>query len=1133
MTIYKTPISKTGNEYIDFLLAHNQKFLPSEGENTYTWSFVRLDRAPTDELHGGIISETSQEYARYAFQQMSNIINVNFREIDASINTPGDIHVYSPAYSAPYEGVAVSNNGAEYAELQYKDRPSPSLEDNWDVAGHELGHIMGLGHTHSLVNGEWVTDTYRSDMNRIDTLMSYNHGEKANGTGERLNILDEIGNRTAHAFNHTYGIYDMLVLQHIYGANTSYNAGDTTYTYTPDSLSFFETIWDGGGNDTIDISAFNNGAELNLNGGTRSSVYISTNIIQEAMNAYNGKNSIGIAYGANIENAKGTQGNDIIYGNELNNTIYGNAGNDIIYGGAGNDWIHGGEGSNILYGDDGSDTLVSYGKDTLYGGMGDDRYQIYGNDYVQVIEKENGGYGDFMMVYTKGVTNYILSDNVEHLELDSFATYNSTLTGNSLNNHLYGNDGDNILTGRKGSDRSQGYKGSDTYIFSSGDGKDYIGEYYNDKTASTDNDVLLLTDISANQLWFTKTGTSSYMGLRVSILGTTDEINIDGWYTYNAKLEQIKTQDGVVLSIAQIEALVGIMASQTKPSGNTSTIIHDYLAQTGTGSPSGDQLFYGNEQNNSISTGTANSTLYGGSGNDTLTGGAGNDTLYGNDGDDTLSGGAGTNILIGGAGNDTLISNKGNDTLIGGAGNDKYQIWGNEYRIIEESQGGIDRVEIYTTNTIQFITPDNIENISLNYPYMNHSGITGNALDNAINGNVGNNLLIGGKGKDTLQGYQGSDTYVFNLGDGQDTIWEYDNNTVPITDIDILRFTDINADRLWFSKYSYGGYESLMVRVLGTSDQIVVNRWYSSNDKLEQIQTADGITLSIAQVEALVSMMSQQTMPTGNSSTVIQDYLTQTNVVYGTHGEDYLSNDAASSTFYGGNGNDKIISKGDDMLYGGNGNDVYEIHGTTLYVFEEKNAGLDTIQLYTNKAIDYFIPDNVENMMIMNLTETYALKNTGNDLDNFIQGNHGNNILAGGKGNDILQGFFGGDTYVFNKGDGQDIIKEAKNNTYADTGTDVLLFTDISSNQLWFTKDLSNGGESLLINVLGTTDEILVSNWYSGNATLEQIKTQDGVTLSTDQIESMVNVMSSYAMPAAYNSSIIDDYMTQASIIMG
>ena len=50
-----------------------------------------------------------------------------------------------------------------------------------------------------------------------------------------------------------------------------------------------------------------------------------------------------------------------------------------------------------------------------------------------------------------------------------------------------------------------------------------------------------------------------------------------------------------------------------------------------------------------------------------------------------------------------------------------------------------------------------------------------------------------------------------------------------------------------------------------------------------------------------------------------------------------------------------------------------------------------------------------------------ASQTPGNDR---IIGFSGNDILVGGQGNDILDGRLGSDTYVFSRGDGQDIISD-------------------------------------------------------------------------------------------------------------
>ena len=107
-------------------------------------------------------------------------------------------------------------------------------------------------------------------------------------------------------------------------------------------------------------------------------------------------------------------------------------------------------------------------------------------------------------------------------------------------------------------------------------------------------------------------------------------------------------------------------------------------------------------------------------GDDSLTGTGHNDTLRGLAGNDSLAGYNGNDILDGGAGDDTLVARYGHNTLIGGEGNDTL--------LLDRGYGSSSAYDDYK-NTFQ-----------------------------------------GGKGNDILQGHYGQDSYVFNIGDGQDTI---------------------------------------------------------------------------------------------------------------------------------------------------------------------------------------------------------------------------------------------------------------------------------------------------------------------------------------------------------------------------
>jgi Ca2+-binding RTX toxin-like protein len=116
-------------------------------------------------------------------------------------------------------------------------------------------------------------------------------------------------------------------------------------------------------------------------------------------------------------------GNDTLYGSDISNdTLNGNAGNDSLFGNGGNDYLLGGYGSDTLDGSDGNDTLLgAVGNDSLAGG--DD------NDFLY------GGRG---------------------------------------NDTLNGGEGDDFLVGGFGSDLLAGAGGSDRYLFSPGQGIDFI-----------------------------------------------------------------------------------------------------------------------------------------------------------------------------------------------------------------------------------------------------------------------------------------------------------------------------------------------------------------------------------------------------------------------------------------------------------------------------------------------------------------------------------------------------------------------------------------------------------------------------------------------------------------------------------
>ena len=137
--------------------------------------------------------------------------------------------------------------------------------------------------------------------------------------------------------------------------------------------------------------------------------------------------------------------------------------------------------------------------------------------------------------------------------------------------------------------------------------------------------------------------------------------------------------------------------------------------------------------------GEVNDAIAGGQGDDRLLGGAGNDILRGdmnlNSSQNKISGGDDT--LLGGAGDDVIGGKSGNDTLYGDQGNDI--LWGDEG-------------------------------------------------DDVLFGGLGNDVLIG----DDFSAGHGSDTFVLAIGEGTDTIMDFEVSTDFIGLANHLTFTDLS-----------------------------------------------------------------------------------------------------------------------------------------------------------------------------------------------------------------------------------------------------------------------------------------------------------------------------------------------------
>jgi Ca2+-binding RTX toxin-like protein len=128
-------------------------------------------------------------------------------------------------------------------------------------------------------------------------------------------------------------VLDVLAAQALYGANTSYHSGNDTYAFSQNATTYM-TIWDGGGGDALSIAGNTKAGFLDLRPGEYSDVG-SVIVANTAAGSSQITRTVGIAFGAVIENAIGGSGNDTVIGNDADNSVAGGRGNDTVDGGLG------------------------------------------------------------------------------------------------------------------------------------------------------------------------------------------------------------------------------------------------------------------------------------------------------------------------------------------------------------------------------------------------------------------------------------------------------------------------------------------------------------------------------------------------------------------------------------------------------------------------------------------------------------------------------------------------------------------------------------------------------------------------------------------------------------------------------
>jgi len=420
-----TNTSATNNPEIDGLLSNSRW----TGTITYSFPDSPSDYAASyfgnnEPLTSGFSSAPvqMQQAVTYAVALINSYTNAN---IQYAGTNGADIMVAQSPAANPTSYAYYPSNAPSGGDVWFGTAYNYSLASlgnyYFATALHELGHAVGLKHSQETGGVANVAVPSAHDDSEF-TIMSY----RSYVGGPLTGYTNE-----AYGFPQTYMANDILALQTLYGANFNTHSENTVYSWSASTGQMFingvaqpapgggaggsanrifETVWDGNGIDTYDLSNYTTGVSINLNPGA-SSITSSTQLAYLG-NGHYAQGNIFNAYLYNndarsyIDNAIGGSGNDSLTGNVIANSLYGGGGNDTLSGGGGNDILTGGTGVDVLIGGDGADTFVFAAGDSSAASGQHDRISdfVSGTDHIDLSGfdaiSSTGSYDQFKFIAT-------------------------------------------------------------------------------------------------------------------------------------------------------------------------------------------------------------------------------------------------------------------------------------------------------------------------------------------------------------------------------------------------------------------------------------------------------------------------------------------------------------------------------------------------------------------------------------------------------------------------------------------------------------------------------------------------------------------------------------------------------------
>jgi Ca2+-binding RTX toxin-like protein len=367
-----------------------------------------------------------------------------------------------------------------------------------------------------------------------------------------------------------------------------------------------------------------------------------------------------------------------------------------------------------------------------------------------------------------------------------------------------------------------------------------------------------------------------------------------------------------------------------------------------------------------------------------------------------------------------------------------------------------------------------------------------NPVENQIIGDDGNNLLVDTDANDHIQGLAGNDTLVgshgndlLEGGDGDDVLVEQ-SSQIFLQDLSQLYNSSLvnnlgGTQGFGENSIAWGDYNSESIDVsaiFGQGGNFAAQIGTDGYVLFGGIQGNTGITIYGRDLDTRTR---EGLLPTNGGNS------TGSNTVY-------YDIDTANGIL--------TVTWDDVAIYG---YDTSTLNAFQLQIIRQGDAGDYDVVLRYEDVQEGYINIGFNGQPIQSPVD---LQTTGQGVYGFKVRNGlihsslgGNNTLVGGQGYDVLVGGDGNDTYVFNLGDGQDVINNSPVDIFNQNGFDRLVFgVGINPSDI----ELRGNGVDLILAIKDTLDSVTLVGALANVASgLDAIEFADGTVWDRWQIEQM------------------------------